>query len=198
VEILQIHALRSSLHSLPYRTPSQLKSKSKSHCDWRSVSQFKSWCRTPSYLLLFDSYGLVLCVAPSLARGRGWRLYVPLALPAQSFSDPSPLGLETIFYCLRFETSLFVASYDSHGFPSQLTLSVLITPRHGPHRITPFPLLYSNCCSIKNLLPSNGNVFSEPLHRNGRCLQSHWLAMLYSDYTMRLSDWKNWKKNLSA
>jgi hypothetical protein len=25
------------------------------------------------------------------------------------------LGLETIFYCLRFETSFFVASYDSQG-----------------------------------------------------------------------------------
>jgi hypothetical protein len=35
--------------------------------------------------------------------------------PAQSFSGPSPLGLATIFYCLRFETSLFVASYDSQG-----------------------------------------------------------------------------------
>jgi hypothetical protein len=37
------------------------------------------------------------------------------SLPAQSFSDPSPLGLATIFYCLRFEISLFVASYDSQG-----------------------------------------------------------------------------------
>jgi hypothetical protein len=27
-------------------------------------------------------------------------------LPAQSFSGPSPLGLQTIFYCLRFETSI--------------------------------------------------------------------------------------------
>jgi hypothetical protein len=36
-------------------------------------------------------------------------------LPAQSFSGPSPLGFETIFYCLRFETSLFVASYGSQG-----------------------------------------------------------------------------------
>jgi hypothetical protein len=35
--------------------------------------------------------------------------------PMQSFSGPSPLGLATIFYCLRFETSLFVASYDSQG-----------------------------------------------------------------------------------
>jgi hypothetical protein len=31
--------------------------------------------------------------------------------PAQSFSDPSPVGLMIVFYCLRFETSLFVASY---------------------------------------------------------------------------------------
>jgi hypothetical protein len=36
--------------------------------------------------------------------------------PAQSFSCPSPVGLVTIFYCLRFETSLFVASYDSQGY----------------------------------------------------------------------------------
>jgi hypothetical protein len=35
--------------------------------------------------------------------------------PAQSFPGPSPLGLVTIFYCLRFETFLFVASYDSQG-----------------------------------------------------------------------------------
>jgi hypothetical protein len=33
----------------------------------------------------------------------------------QSFSGPSPLRLATIFYCLSFETSLFVASYDSLG-----------------------------------------------------------------------------------
>jgi hypothetical protein len=37
------------------------------------------------------------------------------SLPAQSFSRPCPLGLVTVFYCLRFETSLFVASYDSQG-----------------------------------------------------------------------------------
>jgi hypothetical protein len=37
-------------------------------------------------------------------------------LPAQSFSGPSTVELLTIFYCLRFETSLFVASYDSQGY----------------------------------------------------------------------------------
>jgi hypothetical protein len=36
-------------------------------------------------------------------------------LPAQSFSGPSPLRLAIIFYCLSFETSPFVASYDSQG-----------------------------------------------------------------------------------
>jgi hypothetical protein len=47
-------------------------------------------------------------------------------LPAQSFSGLSPLGLAIIFYCLRFETSLFVASYDSHGHGGGI--------RHGSHR----------------------------------------------------------------
>jgi hypothetical protein len=36
--------------------------------------------------------------------------------PAQSLSGPSSVGLYTIFYRLRFETSLFVASYDSQGY----------------------------------------------------------------------------------
>jgi hypothetical protein len=35
--------------------------------------------------------------------------------PVQSFSGPSPAGLATIFFCLRFETFLFVASYHSQG-----------------------------------------------------------------------------------
>jgi hypothetical protein len=36
--------------------------------------------------------------------------------PAQSSSGPSPLGLATVFYCFRFQTSNFVASYDSQGY----------------------------------------------------------------------------------
>jgi hypothetical protein len=34
-------------------------------------------------------------------------MYYKFYSPAQSFSGPSPMGLITIFYCLRFETSLF-------------------------------------------------------------------------------------------
>jgi hypothetical protein len=69
------------------------------------------WGLRPDLYHLCDNYGLVLVGRPL------WRevgsvfciCYWPL--PAQSFSGPSPLGLETIFYCLRIETSLFVASY---------------------------------------------------------------------------------------
>jgi hypothetical protein len=53
---------------------------------------------------------------------------------------------------------------------------LLITSWHASCRNTPFPLLYSNCCIIKNLLPNNLNVVTEPLPRNGHCLQSHHLA----------------------
>jgi hypothetical protein len=35
--------------------------------------------------------------------------------PAQLFSGPSPARLTTIFYCLSFGTSIFVASYGSQG-----------------------------------------------------------------------------------
>jgi hypothetical protein len=49
-------------------------------------------------------------------RGRVCHLQCYWPSPAQSFSGLSPMGLVTIFYCLRFETSLFVASYDSQGY----------------------------------------------------------------------------------
>jgi hypothetical protein len=40
----------------------------------------------------------------------GWICHLQLLLVLAS-----PVGLATIFYCPRFETSLFVASYDSQG-----------------------------------------------------------------------------------
>jgi hypothetical protein len=42
--------------------------------------------------------------ALSLTRGRVCLLQLLLSSPAQSFSGPSPAGLMTTFYCLRFET----------------------------------------------------------------------------------------------
>jgi hypothetical protein len=61
-----------------------------------------------------------LCGALSLTTGRVNHLQLLLAFASQSFSGPSPVGVVTIFFCLRFETSIFVASYDSQG----------IRPRH--------------------------------------------------------------------
>jgi hypothetical protein len=52
---------------------------------------------------------------PSLTRGRVCLLYVLLALASAVFLGRRYLGLATVFYCLRFETPLFVASYDSQG-----------------------------------------------------------------------------------
>jgi hypothetical protein len=67
------------------------------------------------YLLLFDSYGLVF-VGRFLWREDGSVFCVCCwPLPVQSFSGLSPWWLATIFYCLRLETSLFIASYDSQG-----------------------------------------------------------------------------------
>jgi hypothetical protein len=67
------------------------------------------------HLLLFDSYGLVLVRRPLWREDESVFCISCWPLPVQSFSGPSPLRLATIFYCLRFETSFFVASYDSQG-----------------------------------------------------------------------------------
>jgi hypothetical protein len=80
-----------------------------------------SWNKAPMWGLrsdlyyLCDSYGLVLVGRPLWREVGSVFCMCCWPLPAQSFSGPSPLGFETIFYCLRFETSLFVASYISQG-----------------------------------------------------------------------------------
>jgi hypothetical protein len=67
------------------------------------------------YLFLFDSYGLVPVGRPLWREDESVFYICYWPLPAQSFSSPSSLGFTTTFYCLRFETSLFFASYDSQG-----------------------------------------------------------------------------------
>jgi hypothetical protein len=70
---------------------------------------------TARFLLLSDSCEFVDLGLP-LWREEGSVVYnCCRPSPAQSFLGPSPVGLVAIFYCLRFETSLFVASYDSQG-----------------------------------------------------------------------------------
>jgi hypothetical protein len=78
---------------------------------------------------------------------------------AQYFSGTSPVGLVTIFYCLRFETSLFVASCDSQGYggvirPRLHTQLILLAldfrylASGQPQEETPFPSLWQNNISI--------------------------------------------------
>jgi hypothetical protein len=140
------------------------------------------------YLLLLDSYGLVSFGLPYW-REVGSIFYICCwPLPAQSFSGLSSLELSTIFYCLRFETSLFVASYDSQGHSGGIRsrlhtgwtfdnwLVLLITYWHASHRKHNYSIvaymfiapLHSNIhlyWFIINLPLSNGNVFTEPLPR---------------------------------
>jgi hypothetical protein len=99
----------------------------------------------------------------SLTRGQVCRYNCCWSSPVQSFSGLSPVGLVTIFYCLRFETSVFVASYDSQGCGGGIRshlhagkwlsskLVPLITPRHGPRNKHRSSLLYFIRC--------NGNMF---------------------------------------
>jgi hypothetical protein len=78
---------------------------------------FPLFCSTPVqftfYMLLnVCMYNIYKAsVSPSSVQQSCW------PLPAQTFSGPSSLALATRFYCLRFETSLFVAIDDSqcHG-----------------------------------------------------------------------------------
>jgi hypothetical protein len=88
--------------------------------------------------------------------------------PAQSFSGPSPVGLVTIFFCLRFETSIFVASYGSqgHGGGIQTRLHTgLIHSLHG--------FLYRLPVAMENV-GCHWNVITEPLASNELPLWIHY------------------------
>jgi hypothetical protein len=88
---------------------------------------------TTRFLLLSDRCGFV-DVERSLWRADESVVYnCCWPSPAQSFSGQSPLGHATIFDCFRFETSLFVASYDSQGYSGG------IRPRH---HMELFPIEY--------------------------------------------------------
>jgi hypothetical protein len=168
--------------SRPYYTVSdsrlltqKSKSKSKSHCDCGQWIN-KSWCRAPSAAhdqIFINLWPLRSCSsgAPSLTRRRVRLLYMLLALPSVVFPDQSPLGLVTIFQCLRFETFLFVSSYDSqgHGEDIRTRLHTAVTQKsflvrfinswHGPHR------KHSSC--IVASIRLRGNAFTQLSHSNG-------------------------------
>jgi hypothetical protein len=98
--------------------------------------------------------------ALSLTRGRVCRLQLLLVLASAVI-----FGSE----CLRFETYLFVASYDSQGHGGGIRPCLhtaryvfLITHLHGPSRKHRFQQYFYCCMRI----PCRGNLFNEPLPRN--------------------------------
>jgi hypothetical protein len=115
-----------------------------------SLSWYKApiWGLRPDIYYLCDSYGLVLVGRP-LWREDGSDFYICCwPLPSQSFFGPSPLGLSTILYCLTFETSLFVASYDSQGHGGCCCWLSFIT-RGEPKR--DYYLQQLVCCCVYSL-----------------------------------------------
>jgi hypothetical protein len=85
-------------------TPKALWALSVQAWHWKLLSLNKApiWGLRPDFY--YCQLGVCWCGALSLRTGRVCRLQL---LPAHSFS---------IFYCLRFETALLVASYDSQGY----------------------------------------------------------------------------------
>jgi hypothetical protein len=83
------------------------------------------WIKHPSgvmtrFLLLSDSCGFVDVGRCLWWVGRSAGYNSCWASPARSFLGPISAGLVTIFYCLRFEISLFVDSYSSQGYGGNL------------------------------------------------------------------------------
>jgi hypothetical protein len=100
------------------------KAETESYITTVSQSASLSWNKAPVWGLRPDFYycqtvaGLLfVAVGRSLWREDGSVIYSSSWISlAQSFSGPTPVGFVTIFYCLGFETYLFVPSYDSHGY----------------------------------------------------------------------------------
>jgi hypothetical protein len=71
-----------------------------------------SWNKAPFWGLRPDIYYCLTVAAVLIWGPSDERTGMSIA----SATGPRQRSLATIFYCLRFETSLFVASYDSQGY----------------------------------------------------------------------------------
>jgi hypothetical protein len=210
---------RISMKDLPLNSDwslllSNSKSKSKSHCDWQSVSQSVSLGIEPHlgpmtrYLFLSDSYVLVSVGRPLWREDGSVFCMCRWPLPAQSFSGPSPLGLATVFYSLRFEISLFVSSYDSQGHGGGIRPR-LHTGFFRIHECAAFYICHaaeieismSNSSPVvtgmnlfSDLLPGNdsfaaircnGNMITEPLYSIGRLVRLQHSGLQLSCHNIR-------------
>jgi hypothetical protein len=187
-------------------TQSQSQSQSQSHIATDGQSINKSWFRAPSgahdqiFITLWQ-LGLVFVGSPL------WREDGPVFCiccwpsPAKSFSGLSSLELVTKFYCLKFETSLFVASYDSQchggGIRPRLHTSAdiwilwLLGGRYESHRLQGFTYCVSYqrcvvhaCSTAVTSVHCCPKRFTQPLSSDGRCyfilLPGKWLLRIES------------------
>jgi hypothetical protein len=80
------------------------------------------------FLLLSDSCWFV-DVGRSLTRGQVCRLQLLLALASADIFGSDSHGTRDHNYCFRYETSLFVASYNSQGYGGGISIVFLYPPK---------------------------------------------------------------------
>jgi hypothetical protein len=129
-----------------------------------------------------DSCGFV-DVGSSLWRRIGFVVYnCCWPSPEQSFSGPSPVGLVTVLCCLRFEASLFVASYDSRGYSGGI--------RHRLHTGYTGQFVFWSLVSVvtktpgdpRILFPWKPSLLISRIHRNSVESSLTWERVLVSRY----------------
>jgi hypothetical protein len=116
------------------------------------------------------------------------------------FLGRSPEGLPTVFYCLRFETSLFVTSYDSQGHgggirPRLHTDVLLATSSLRPRYIAPARTTQKTSLSLLRVLSLQGkhvhrdvsqqrllccSLFTQLLHGNGSTCHNMLITLISS------------------
>jgi hypothetical protein len=109
------------------------------------------WGLRPDLYYLCDSYGLLLVGRPL------WR-EVGSVFCMCCWPLPTPLGLETIFYCLTFETSLFIASYDSQGHGGGIRPSLHTVGLRWPRYILFIYVFFIDVISISDCIESTGTA----------------------------------------
>jgi hypothetical protein len=87
-------------------------------------------------------------VTSSLTRGWVCHLQSVLHSPARSFSGPSPAGLMTTFYCLRFETPLTRRATSPYLYPIGRGC-----PSYIPRHWVPFSLLPTTASAVHTPKP---------------------------------------------
>jgi hypothetical protein len=105
-----------------------------------------------------------------------------LVLARVVFLESESLGTRDHIYCLRFETSLFIASYDSQGRINLSSFTDWVAPivcsiitLHGPSR--EHRLQWLLCCCR--------GMFTALLHTNGCCLVCFQVVAQQRAYTLQ-------------